>query len=152
MAQMLRGEAVLEVTTVEQAKNAEEASGCAIVVSELPLVQGAVARMADQSLIKENEDHHINKHNFRVPFVCRCRGLGTMLMRVRPGAALIRIEGDISCSGNIAETVCNVRSLMGDMRVLINMDDDELFLFAKKISAPYDLVAQTKQLGAVGMR
>ncbi|KAJ4968815.1 hypothetical protein NE237_015516 [Protea cynaroides] len=188
MAQMLRGGAVFEVTTVEQAKIAEEAGGCAIVVSELPPVQGAAARMADPSLIKEikravsipviakarvghfveaqilettgvdyidesevltpaDEDHHINKHNFRVPFVCGCNGLGTMLMRVREGAALIRIEGDLSGSGNIAETVRNVRSVMGDMRVLTNMDDDEVFSFAKKISAPYDLVAQTKQLG-----
>ncbi|XP_042517937.1 pyridoxal 5'-phosphate synthase subunit PDX1.3-like [Macadamia integrifolia] len=94
-----------------------------------------------------DEDHHINKHNFRVPFVCGCRGLGTALMRVREGAALIRIEGDVSGSGNIAETVRNVRSVMGDMRILTNMDDDEVFSFAKKIFAPYDLVAQTKQLG-----
>lgn len=60
---------------------------------------------------------------------------------------MIRIQGDLSGSGNIAETVKNVRSVMGELRALSNMDEDEVFAFAKKIEAPYDLVAQTKQMG-----
>lgn len=98
-------------------------------------------------LAHADDQHYINKHNFRVPFVCGCRGLGEALRRVREGAALIRTQGEVSGEGNIVETVRSVRSIMGDIRILSNMDDDEVFAFAKRISAPYDLVAQTKQMG-----
>ncbi|KAJ4718131.1 Pyridoxal 5'-phosphate synthase subunit PDX1 [Melia azedarach] len=186
LAQMLRGGAIVEVSNVEQAKIAEAAGACSIMVSE-PSRPG-LKRMPDPSLIKSvkraisvpvmsrvrvghfveaqilesvaldyidesevlgvaDEDHFINKHNFRSPFVCGCRNLGEALRRVREGAAMIRIQGDLLNSGNIAETVKNVRSLMGDIRILTNMDEDEVFAFAKKIVAPYDLVAQTKQMG-----
>nr|GMD14093.1 probable pyridoxal 5'-phosphate synthase subunit PDX1 [Ipomoea batatas] len=93
-----------------------------------------------------DDENHINKHNFRVPFVCGCRNLGEALRRVREGAAMIRTKGEAG-TGNIIEAVRHVRSVMGDIRVLRNMDDDEVFTFAKKIQAPYDLVMQTKQLG-----
>ncbi|CAL0335306.1 unnamed protein product [Lupinus luteus] len=94
-------------------------------------------------------DHRnfINKHNFRTPFVCGSRNLGEALRRIREGAAMIRTQGDLEGSGNIVETVKNVRSVMGDVRVLSSMDEDEVFAFSKKIEAPYDLVVQTKQLG-----
>ncbi|XP_021736846.1 pyridoxal 5'-phosphate synthase-like subunit PDX1.2 [Chenopodium quinoa] len=94
-----------------------------------------------------DEDHFINKHNFRVPFVCGSRDLGEALRRIREGSAMIRTQGDLSGSGNIVQTVRNVRQIMGNIRVLNNMDDDEVFTFAKKTGAPYDLVAQTKQMG-----
>lgn len=94
-----------------------------------------------------DEYNFINKHNFRSPFVCGCGNLGEALRRIREGAAMIRIQGDLLNSGNVVETVKNVRSLMGDIRILNNMDEDEVFSFAKKIAAPYDLVAQTKQMG-----
>lgn len=94
-----------------------------------------------------DEDHFINKHNFRVPFICGCRDLGEALRRIREGAAMVRSQGDRSFTGDIVETVGNVRRIMGDIRILNNMDDDEVFTFAKKIGAPYDLVAQTKQMG-----
>lgn len=93
-----------------------------------------------------DEEHHINKHNFRIPFVCGCRNLGEALRRIREGAAMIRTKGEAG-TGNIIEAVRHVRSVMGDIRLLKNMDDDELFAYAKKISAPFDLVLQTKQLG-----
>ncbi|RYR36258.1 hypothetical protein Ahy_A10g051260 isoform B [Arachis hypogaea] len=93
-----------------------------------------------------DEDNHINKHNFRIPFVCGCRNLGEALRRIREGAAMIRTKGEAG-TGNIVEAVRHVRSVMGDIRVLRNMDDDEVFTFSKKIAAPYDLVMQTKQLG-----
>jgi len=93
-----------------------------------------------------DEDNHINKHNFRIPFVCGCRNLGEALRRIREGAAMIRTKGEAG-TGNIIEAVRHVRSVMGDIRVLRNMDDDEVFTFAKKLAAPYDLVLQTKQLG-----
>lgn len=93
-----------------------------------------------------DEEHHINKHNFRIPFVCGCRNLGEALRRIREGACMIRTKGEAG-TGNIIEAVRHVRSVMGDIRLLKNMDDDELFAYAKKISAPFDLVLQTKQLG-----
>ncbi|KAM1115330.1 hypothetical protein TB2_038412 [Malus domestica] len=93
-----------------------------------------------------DEEHHINKHNFRVPFVCGCRDLGEALRRIREGAAMIRTKGEAG-TGNIVEAVRHVRHVMGDIRVLRNMDDDEVFAYAKRISAPYDLMMQTKQVG-----
>ena len=97
-------------------------------------------------LTPADEVNHIDKHAFKVPFVCGCRNLGEALRRVREGAAMIRTKGEAG-TGNIIEAVRHVRSVMGDIRVLRNMDDDEVFTFAKKIAAPYDLVMQTKQLG-----
>ncbi|KAH9609730.1 hypothetical protein KSS87_012720 [Heliosperma pusillum] len=97
-------------------------------------------------LTPADEDHHINKHNFQIPFVCGCRNLGEALRRIREGAAMIRTKGEAG-TGNVVEAVRHVRSVMGAIRLLRNMDDDEVFAYAKKISAPYDLVMQTKQLG-----
>lgn len=94
-----------------------------------------------------DEENFINKHNLRAPFVCGARDLGQALRRIREGAAMVRTQGDLSGSGNISQTVGNVRKIMGHIRVLNNMDDDEVFTFAKKIGAPYDLVVQTKQMG-----
>lgn len=100
-----------------------------------------------ETLAIADEENHINKHNFRCPFVCGSKDLGDALRRVREGAAMIRIQGETSGSGNIVDTVRNLRSIMANLRVLANMDEDEVFSFSKKISAPYDLVAQTKQMG-----
>ncbi|KAF2323356.1 hypothetical protein GH714_034822 [Hevea brasiliensis] len=163
LAQMLRRGAILEVTILQQAKIAEDAGACYIMVAE-PTRQG-IRRMPDPSLIKDikravsipseilataNEDNFINKHNFRCPFICRCQNLGEALRRVREGAAMIRTQGEVLGHGNIAETVRNVRNVrnvMKEVRVLNNMDEDEVFAFAKKKAAPCDLVAQTKQMG-----
>ncbi|BAF28926.1 Os11g0708500 [Oryza sativa Japonica Group] len=97
-------------------------------------------------LTPADDAHHINKHNFRVPFVCGCRDLGEALRRIREGAAMIRTKGEAG-TGNVVEAVRHVRSVMGEIRALRNMDDDEVFSYAKRIAAPYDLVMQTKQLG-----
>ncbi|GMH17662.1 hypothetical protein Nepgr_019503 [Nepenthes gracilis] len=94
-----------------------------------------------------DEGNFINKHNFNIAFICGCRDLGEALRRIREGAAMVRTQGDMMRSGNIVETIGNVRRVMGETRVLNNMDDDEVFTFSKKIGAPYDLVAQTKQMG-----
>ncbi|KAK9666165.1 hypothetical protein RND81_14G165700 [Saponaria officinalis] len=100
-----------------------------------------------ETLSPADEDNFVNKHNFRVPFVCGAGDLGDALRRVREGAAMVRAQGEVFGSGNVSKTMKNVRNIMGSMRVLNNMDDDEVFSFAKKIGAPYDLVAQTKQMG-----
>ncbi|KAJ8753805.1 hypothetical protein K2173_000059 [Erythroxylum novogranatense] len=99
-------------------------------------------------LTPADEENHINKHNFRVPFVCGCRNLGEALRRIQEGATMIRTKGEAG-TGNVIEAVRHVRSVMGDIRILRNMDDDELFSFSKRIAAPYDLVVQTKQLGSL---
>ncbi|KAK9159075.1 hypothetical protein Scep_005649 [Stephania cephalantha] len=93
-----------------------------------------------------DQDHHINKHNFRVPFICSCRSLGEALRRIAEGAAMIRTSGEAG-TGNVVDTVRHLRAVMGEIRVLSNMDEDEVFEFAKKISAPYELVWKTKEIG-----
>ncbi|KAK8956410.1 putative pyridoxal biosynthesis protein PDX1 [Platanthera guangdongensis] len=97
-------------------------------------------------LTPADEQHHINKHNFRVPFICGCRDLGEALRRIREGASMIRTKGEAG-TGNVVEAIRHVRSVTGEIRSLRNMDNDEVFSFAKRIAAPYDLVMQIKQLG-----
>jgi pyridoxal 5'-phosphate synthase pdxS subunit len=97
-------------------------------------------------LTPADDENHINKHNFRVPFICGCRNLGEALRRIAEGAAMIRTKGEAG-SGNVVESVRHARAVLGDMRRLRMLDDDELFTFAKKISAPYELVKLVKQLG-----
>ncbi|KAL0016677.1 hypothetical protein SO802_003746 [Lithocarpus litseifolius] len=114
---------------------------------EAQILEAIGINYVDESevLTVADEDNHLNKHNFCIPIVCGCRNLGEALCRIREGAVMIRTKGEAR-TGNIIEAVRHVRSVMGDIRVLRNMDDDEVFSFAKKIAAPYDLVMQTKQL------
>ena len=72
-----------------------------------------------------DEKNFINKHNFCCPFVCGCENHGEALSRVRERAAMIRIHGDLSGSGNVAKTVKNMRAVMGQIRILNNIDEDE---------------------------
>lgn len=97
-------------------------------------------------LTPADEEHHINKHKFGIPFVCGCRNLGEALRRIAEGAAMIRTKGEAG-TGNVVEAVRHARAVHGDIRRIQNLDEDELFAFAKEIRAPYDLVQQTAQLG-----
>ena len=97
-------------------------------------------------LTPADEAHHINKHNFTVPFVCGCRNLGEALRRVAEGAAMIRTKGEAG-TGNVVEAVRHARAVMGAIRQIQCMDENELFAYAKEIQAPYDLVKQTAELG-----
>ncbi|MCC9078762.1 pyridoxal 5'-phosphate synthase lyase subunit PdxS [Litorilinea aerophila] len=97
-------------------------------------------------LTPADEEHHINKHKFKVPFVCGCRNLGEALRRIAEGAAMIRTKGEAG-TGNVVEAVRHARAVMGEIRRLQTMDEDELFAYAKEIRAPYDLVKQTAELG-----
>ena len=99
-------------------------------------------------LTPADEEHHINKHKFTVPFVCGCRNLGEALRRVAEGAAMMRTKGEAG-TGNVVEAVRHARSVKGSIRQLQSMDEDELFTYAKNIQAPYDLVKQTAELGAL---
>lgn len=97
-------------------------------------------------LTPADESHHINKHTFTVPFVCGCRNLGEALRRIAEGAAMIRTKGEAG-TGDVVEAVRHARSVMGAIRQLTSMNEDELFTYAKEIRAPYELVAETAQLG-----
>jgi pyridoxal 5'-phosphate synthase pdxS subunit len=90
--------------------------------------------------------YHINKHNFKVPFVCGCRNLGEALRRIGEGAAMIRTKGEAG-TGDVVEAVTHARSVLGEIRRLQNMPDEELMTYAKDIGAPYELVKETKELG-----
>lgn len=91
-------------------------------------------------------EHHIYKHAFKVPFVCGCRNLGEALRRVGEGAAMIRTKGEAG-TGDVVEAVKHARQVMGDIRRLQNLPDEEVMAFAKEIGAPYELVLETRTLG-----
>ena len=97
-------------------------------------------------LTPADEEHHINKHEFKVPFVCGCRNLGEALRRIGEGAAMIRTKGGAG-TGDVVEAVRHARTVMGEIRRLTTMVDEELMAYAKNIGAPYELVKETKELG-----
>ena len=97
-------------------------------------------------LTPADEAHHINKHDFKVPFVCGCRNLGEALRRIGEGAAMIRTKGEAG-TGDVVEAVRHARAVMGAIRRLTTMVDEELMAYAKEIGAPYELVKETKELG-----
>lgn len=191
LAQMLKGGVIMDVTTPEQAKIAEDAGAVAVMALErVPAdirAAGGVARMADPEVILKimdavsipvmakvrighfvearvlealgvdfidesevltpaDEDFHINKHEFTVPFVCGARNLGEALRRIGEGAAMIRTKGEPG-TGNVVEAVRHMRAVMSEIRKLVNTPDEELMTFAKNIGAPYDLVVEVKKLG-----
>ena len=97
-------------------------------------------------LTPADEAFHINKHDFNVPFVCGCRNLGEALRRIGEGAAMMRTKGEAG-TGDVVEAVRHARSVLGEIRRLQNMPEEELMTFAKEIGAPYELVKETKELG-----
>ncbi|MCD6289312.1 MAG: pyridoxal 5'-phosphate synthase lyase subunit PdxS, partial [Anaerolineae bacterium] len=97
-------------------------------------------------LTPADEEHHIDKHRFKVPFVCGCRDLGEALRRIGEGAAMIRTKGEAG-TGNIVEAVRHARSVLGEIRRLVTMAPEERMAYAKKIGAPYELVSETAELG-----
>ncbi|MFB0536900.1 MAG: pyridoxal 5'-phosphate synthase lyase subunit PdxS, partial [Anaerolineae bacterium] len=97
-------------------------------------------------LTPADEEHHIDKHPFRIPFVCGCRNLGEALRRIGEGAAMIRTKGEAG-TGNVVEAVRHARSVMGEIRRLTAMAPEEMMTYAKEIGAPYELVRETAELG-----
>ncbi|AGG07456.1 pyridoxal biosynthesis protein [Dehalococcoides mccartyi] len=191
LAQMLKGGVIMDVTTPEQAKIAEEAGACAVMALErVPSdirAAGGVARMADPTIIEQimkvvsipvmakcrighfveaqilesmgvdyidesevltpaDENFHVWKHDFKVPFVCGCRDLGEALRRIGEGAAMIRTKGEAG-TGNIVEAVRHMRSVMGSVRRVQSMSPDELSAYAKEINAPLELVLELHKTG-----
>jgi pyridoxal 5'-phosphate synthase pdxS subunit len=174
LAEMLKGGVIMDVVTAEQAKIAEDAGAVAVMALErVPADirrEGGVARMSDPALITAiieavtipvmakcridesevltpaDEEHHINKHGFKVPFVCGCRDLGEALRRITEGAAMIRTKGEAG-TGNVVEAVRHMRAVTGAIRKLHGMGPEELVVEAKGIGAPTDLLEETASLG-----
>src|SRR5258708_21545192 len=97
-------------------------------------------------LTHADEENHVNKRKFKVPFVCGCRDLGEALRRISEGAAMIRTKGEAG-TGDVVEAVRHARSVQREIRRLTSMDEDELFTYAKTIQAPYDLVVEIARTG-----
>lgn len=191
LAEMLKGGVIMDVTTADQAKIAEDSGAAAVMALErIPSdirSDGGVARMSDPGMIREiqqavtipvmakcrighlaearilesleidfidesevltpaDEANHIYKHDYKVPFVCGCRNLGEALRRVGEGAAMIRTKGEAG-TGNIVEAVRHLRSVIGGIRRLTQLDADELMAEAKNLGAPFELVRKVAAEG-----
>ncbi len=191
LAEMLKGGVIMDVTTADQARIAEEAGAVAVMALERVPADirrdGGVARMADPTKIREiqeavtipvmakarighfveaqvlealevdyidesevltpaDEEHHIDKWAFRIPFVCGCRDLGEALRRISEGAAMIRTKGEAG-TGDIVNAVRHMRSVFGTMRRLGSLSADELYAEAKELRAPLELVRWVAENG-----
>lgn len=184
LAQMLKGGVIMDVTTPDQAKIAQEAGACAVMALErIPAdirAAGGVSRMSDPKMIKGIQDavsipvmakcrighfveaqilqaveidyidesevlspaddiYHIDKTQFKVPFVCGARDLGEALRRINEGASMIRTKGEPG-TGDVVQAVRHMRKMNSEIRKITSMQKDELFEEAKQLQVPYDLV------------
>ena len=191
LAQMLKGGVIMDVTTPEQAKIAQEAGACAVMALErIPAdirAAGGVSRMSDPKMIAgiqeavtipvmakcrighfaeaqvleaieidyidesevlspADEVYHINKRNFKVPFVCGAKDLGEALRRINEGASMIRTKGEPG-TGDIVQAVRHMRKMNSQIAQLVSMREDELFEAAKQLRVPYDLVVYVHENG-----
>lgn len=115
---------------------------------EAQILEACEVDYIDESevLTMADEEHHIDKTVFSVPFVCGCRNLGEALRRITEGASMLRTKGEAG-TGNVVEAVRHARKVQGDIRRLQSMSKDELFVAAKELRAPYDLVKQVADTG-----
>ncbi len=191
LAEMLKGGVIMDVTTADEAKIAQEAGSVAVMALErVPAdirAEGGVARMADTTVIQKimkavsipvmakarighfveaqilqslkvdyidesevltpaDESHHINKWDFKAPFVCGATGLGEALRRIAEGAAMIRTKGEAG-TGNVVEAVRHIRKINSEIARLKGMREEELMSAAKELRAPYELVRDVARLG-----
>ena len=191
LAQMLKGGVIMDVTTPEQAKIAEEAGACAVMALErIPAdirAAGGVSRMSDPKMIRGIQEavsipvmakcrighfveaqileaieidyidesevlspaddiYHINKKEFKVPFVCGARDLGEALRRIAEGASMIRTKGEPG-TGNVVQAVRHMRAMNAEIRRIQNLRADELFEAAKQLQVPVDLVEYVHENG-----
>jgi pyridoxal 5'-phosphate synthase pdxS subunit len=117
---------------------------------EAQVLQALGVDYIDESevLTPADEAHHVDKHAFKVPFVCGCRNLGEALRRIGEGAAMIRTKGEAG-TGNVVEAVRHARAVLGEMRRLTTMPPEEWMAYAKEIGAPYELVKEVAETGAL---
>ena len=118
-------------------------------IAEAQILEALEIDFIDESevLTPADEEHHIEKHAFKVPFVCGCRDLGEALRRVGEGAAMIRTKGEAG-TGNIVEAVRHMRAVMKSIRHLTTLRDDELMAESKRLGAPFELVKQVARTGS----
>ena len=116
--------------------------------AEAQILQALEVDYIDESevLTPADEEHHIHKHPFKIPFVCGARNLGEALRRVGEGAALIRTKGEAG-SGNVVEAVRHIRAIVREIKLLATLPEEELMSEAKKMGAPYELVRQVARDG-----
>jgi pyridoxal 5'-phosphate synthase pdxS subunit len=116
--------------------------------SEAEVLQALEVDFIDESevLTPADEENHIWKHDYRVPFVCGARNLGEALRRIAEGAAMIRTKGEAG-SGNVVEAVRHMRTIVSQMKKLTTMREDELMKDAKELGAPLDLIRQVAKTG-----
>merc|ERR1711988_1817591 len=112
------------------------------------ILEGIEIDYIDESevLTVADEGSHVNKTKYKVPFVCGCRNLGEALRRVAEGASMLRTKGEAG-TGNVVEAVRHARAVQREIRKLKSMDEDELYVFAKQIQAPVDLVKEVAKTG-----
>ncbi|MDD6703246.1 MAG: pyridoxal 5'-phosphate synthase lyase subunit PdxS [Clostridiaceae bacterium] len=191
LAQMLKGGVIMDVTTPEQAKIAEEAGACAVMALErIPAdirAAGGVSRMSDPKMIKgiqnavsipvmakcrighfveaqlleaieidyidesevlspADDVYHIDKTQFKVPFVCGARDLGEALRRINEGASMIRTKGEPG-TGDVVQAVLHMRKMNSEIRKITAMQKDELYEEAKQLQVPYELVQYVHENG-----
>lgn len=115
---------------------------------EAQILEAIGVDFVDESevLTPADEEHHIDKHKFKVPFVCGARNLGEALRRIAEGAAMIRTKGEAG-TGDVVEAVRHARAVMKEIRRLQNMAEEEVYAYAKDIGAPLELVLETRRLG-----
>jgi pyridoxal 5'-phosphate synthase pdxS subunit len=139
------------ITEIKEAVSIPVMAKCRIGhFAEAQILESLEVDYIDESevLTPADEEHHIDKHQFKVPFVCGCRDLGEALRRIGEGAAMIRTKGEAG-TGDIVEAVRHMRTVQKGIRQLQNMREDELFAASKELRAPYDVVKQTAELGAL---
>ena len=191
LAQMLKGGVIMDATTPEQAKIAEEAGACAVMALErIPAdirAAGGVSRMSDPQMIRGIQEavsipvmakcrighfveaqlleaieidyidesevlspaddvYHIDKHQFKVPFVCGAKDLGDALRRISEGAAMIRTKGEPG-TGDVVQAVRHMRKINSQIAKVVSLREDELFEAAKELQVPYDLVVYVHNNG-----
>jgi len=168
LAEMLKGGVIMDVTTTEQAVIAEKSGAVAVMALERVPAQiraeGGVARMAAPKKIREimaavsipvmakcrighfAEAHHVDKHAFKVPFVCGARNLGEALRRIAEGAAMIRTKGEAG-TGDVVHAVKHMRQIVQEMKILTVLSEEELYAKAKEHQAPYELIKLVAKAG-----
>ena len=116
-------------------------------IVEAQILQSIGVDYIDESevLTPADEQHHINKHNFKVPFVCGAKNLGEALRRISEGAAMIRTKGEAG-TGNVVEAVRHQRTIQSEIKKAASMSDEELYAYAKDIQAPFHLLKETARL------
>ncbi len=117
-------------------------------VVEAQILQALEVDYIDESevLTPADEEHHVSKHVFKIPFVCGARNLGEALRRIAEGAAMIRTKGEAG-SGNVVEAVRHIRAIVREIKLLATLPEEELMSEAKKMGAPYELVKQVARDG-----